>query len=148
MRIDYSYAKGKRGQKLNLKLILGIKYIENLKQGTILFQKDVKEKFQPLYIKQESGNFFYVSRPIKFIENSPTKNKVLFDFLIEGGMREKNELYFISNQELTTDSYNSYKELKKVNYQKLKKYNPEIWKAFNSIEPLEEMKQFKSSEID
>ncbi len=146
IKIDYAFAKGKRGEKLNLKFLLGIKYVENIKQGTIIFQKNEDNIYQPQYIKQESGNFFYVNRPLKFIENSPSKNKVLFNFLIEGGMREKNEIYFISNSSLNGNDFNNYKEPKTIKYQKLKQYDPEIWKAYNAIEPLEEMKQFKSTE--
>src|SRR5690606_38329667 len=40
LRADYQFAKGKRGQKFNVRLLLGIKYIENHKKGIVLFNKD------------------------------------------------------------------------------------------------------------
>ena len=83
IKTDYQYADGKRGQKLNLKLLLGIKFVENVKQGTIIYAKD-ESYYQPKYIKEESGSYFYVNRPIKFIENSKEKRKVGFSFKIEG----------------------------------------------------------------
>ncbi|MCB0469552.1 MAG: carboxypeptidase-like regulatory domain-containing protein, partial [Flavobacteriaceae bacterium] len=42
LRTDYQFAEGKRGQKFNLKLILGIKYIENLRNGKVIFSKNAE----------------------------------------------------------------------------------------------------------
>ena len=38
-RIDYSYYKSRHGSKFNLRLLLGIKYIDNLSEGTYIFEK-------------------------------------------------------------------------------------------------------------
>lgn len=146
LKLDYAYAKGKRGEKVNLKLLLGIKYEENLRRGTIIFKKSSNNLYYPQYIKEEKGNFFYINRSLKFIENSRDRNKVTFDFLIEGGGREKSELFIISTSDLNSSTYNNFKQKKDIKFQKLSQYDPSIWKAYNAIEPLEEMKQFKSSE--
>lgn len=146
LKLDYSFAKGKRGEKVNLKLLLGIKYEENLKRGTIIFNKSDDGTYHPQYIKEEKGNFFYINRSLKFIENSRAKNKVTFEFLIEGRGREKREMYIINTSDLNTSTYNSFKQKEDIKFQKLSQYDPNIWKAYHSIEPLEEMKQFKSSE--
>jgi len=43
-------------------------------------------------------------------------------------------------------TFDAFKEVEDVPYQTLKEYDASIWKSYNSIEPLEEMKHFKSSE--
>ena len=146
IKLNYAFGKGKRGEKFNMRLLLGVKYVENINSGTIIFSKNDQGKYQPQYIKEEVGNFFYVNRPLKFIENSPSKHKVSFNFLVEGGTRDKREAYFISNSALDQTLFNAYAEPKTVPFVKLKQYDPGIWKAYNAIEPLEEMKRFKSIE--
>jgi len=69
IKLEYDYGKGKRGEKFNLKLLLGIKYIENIKKGTIIFQRNADSTYSPKYINQEEGRYFYVNRPIKFISH-------------------------------------------------------------------------------
>ncbi|MFT5215269.1 MAG: hypothetical protein ACI83H_000377 [Glaciecola sp.] len=146
IKLDYDYGKGKRGEKFNLKLLLGIKYEENINKGTIIFQRTADSTYVTKYINQEEGRYFYVNRPIKFIENSRDKNIVSFNFLIEGSARSKQELFIISNTTLNKTDFDAYVELEDVPYQKLNTYDPSIWKSYNAIEPLEEMKRFKSSE--
>ena len=144
IKLDYTFGKGKRGEKFNLKLLLGVKYVENINSGTILFQKNTQDIYVPKYIKEEEGHYFYVNRPIKFIENSSAKNKVGFNFVIEGSAKAKNEVYIISNEDLNMETFNTYTELKEIPYQRLKQYDPSIWKNYNAIEPLEEMKSFNA----
>jgi len=143
VKADYAFANGKRGSKLNLKLILGIKYVENVKNGTIIFKKNSEGKYQPQYVREEYGNYFYVNRPLKFIENGPKKNKVGFNFLIEGDMREKNEILFISESEITTSQFEGFKENEGTPYLSLDRYDPSVWQSHQALEPLEEMKSFK-----
>lgn len=146
IKLDYDFGKGKRGEKFNLKLLLGIKYVENINNGTIIYQKNVDGTYSPKYINQEEGRYFYVNRPLKFIENSKERNKVAFNFVIEGSARFKQELFIMDKTNLDNSKFASFTEPEDVPYQTLKQYDPSIWKAYNAIEPLEEMKRFKSSE--
>ena len=50
LKMDYKYGKGKRGEKLNLKFLLGLKYDEDLTEGTIIYAK-TGHYYQPNYIK-------------------------------------------------------------------------------------------------
>lgn len=145
IKADYKYAKGKRGEKLNLKLLLGIKFVENVKEGTIIFTRD-EDYYQPKYIKEETGSYFYVNRPLKFIENSPSRRKVGFKFLIEGNNRNKSELLIVSQSDLDTQTFDEFSELEKTPYERLKAYDPTIWENYTSLEPLQEMKTFKAKE--
>lgn len=142
-KVDFEFADGKRGEKLNLKLILGVKYIENIRKGTIIFQKDTLNTYQPQYIKYEEGRYFYVSRPLTFIENSSKKNKTSFDFTIEGNMMTKQELLLNQSTKITLDVFDKLAEEKTVPYLKLNKYDSKIWGQDQTLEPLTEMKEFK-----
>lgn len=144
-KLDFQYTKNRHGEKLNLKLILGIKYVENLHNGIVIYEKDSNNKYQPKYLKQDEGKYFYVSRDFKLIENSWTKNKVSFSFKIEGDIRNKKELLFITNEKISLNDYNNIKEDKVVPYQLLSKFDATIWQNEETIEPLEEMKQFNKS---
>lgn len=146
LRIEYRFAKGKRGEKLNLRLLFGVKYLENYRKGIILFDKLEEHNYIPKYVFQENGRYVYLHRPLKFIENSRERNKVAFDFLLEGTIRDKHELLIMDTEELTISTFESVSEEKNVDYQYLNEYNPEIWKDYNAIEPVEEMKLFKSVE--
>lgn len=146
IKLDYKYAKGKRGQKVNLKLLLGVKYVENIRIGTILYKKNTDNYYQPYYISEKMGSFFYVNRPLKLIENSREKNKIGLNFKIEGVGTYKNEIYIIQNSIIDDAKYNSINIKEEIPYQELKAYNPTIWAKYNALEPLEEMKKFKSLE--
>jgi len=145
-KVDFEFAEGKRGNKLNLKFLLGVKYIENIRKGSVIYQKNIQNKYQPQYIKFEEGRYFYVSRPLKFIENSPERNKTSFDFTIEGNIMTKQELLVTSNTKITIDQFKKQAEEKTVPFIKLNKYDASVWDAEQTLEPLQEMKQFNKTE--
>src|SRR5690606_16531798 len=90
LKIDYAFAEGKTGEKLNLKLLLGVKYIENINKGSVIFRKnDEINTYYPYYINKEISRYVYAHRPFKFIENGGDKDKVKFDFMLEGNVVEK-----------------------------------------------------------
>ncbi|PWH81513.1 hypothetical protein DIS18_14625 [Algibacter marinivivus] len=143
-RVDYKYYKNRHGEKLNLRLILGIKYIENICSGTFLFEKDSSNIYHPKYLKRTTGSYFYVNRDVKFIENSKARNKVSFSFKIEGDNRNKEELLFTANNKLSLADFESIKQKKVVPYKQLSKFEKTIWDNEQIIEPSSEMKTFQS----
>lgn len=147
VRVDYKFAEGKKGESINLKLLLGVKYAENVNTGTAIYKKNsTTNYYYPYYINQEIGRYAYVHRPLKFIENGGDKDKVAFDFKLDGNIIEKTEMLNFANEAISQDIYNQLSENKTVDFIKLKQYDPSIWKDYNAIEPLEEMKQFKVKE--
>ena len=145
-RVDYGYYKKRRGQTFNLRLLLGVKYIENVSEGTMIFEKDSSNLYHPKYIKHVYGSYFYVSRPLKFIENSSKRNKVAFDFTIEGDNRTKDELLITKHNRLTSLNFEKIKQVEKVPFIKLNKYEKTIWDSEGVLEPSLEMKAFESLE--
>ncbi len=145
LKLDYSFAEGKVGEKLNLKLLLGVKYVENVNKGTVIYKKNMEtNSYYPYYINHESGQYVYAHRPFKFIENNDdSKNKVAFDATIEGSIVEKYELMCLDHKEVEASSIDAITEAKTVEFIQLKQYDPSIWNNYTIMEPLEELKKFK-----
>lgn len=146
LKLDYRYAKGKRGEKVNLRLILGIKYIENVSQGTIIYRKNEQDFYVPRYIKSESGEYFYLHRPLKFIENSSKRNKTAFDFKIEGNTLSREELLFSDISHISAIDFESILEQETVTFEDLRKYNATIWTGQETLAPSTELKSFDAEE--
>jgi hypothetical protein len=87
-----------------------------------------------------------VSRPLKFIENSPEKNKTSFDFTIEGNIMTKQELLLTANTKISLDDFKTVTEEKTVPYVKLNTYDATIWQDNQTLEPSTEMKTFKGED--
>ncbi|MEW4922532.1 carboxypeptidase-like regulatory domain-containing protein [Algibacter sp. 2305UL17-15] len=145
-RIDYNYYKNRHGEKVNLKFILGVKYISNVSEGTVIFQKDSSSTYHPKYIKCTTGSYFYVSRPLKFIENSKNRSKVSFDFKIEGDNRNKQELLITAHNKLTFLDFQAERQKEKIPITILTKYEKSVWDSEAVLEPSLEMKAFESEE--
>ncbi|WP_171946629.1 carboxypeptidase-like regulatory domain-containing protein [Flaviramulus basaltis] len=145
-RVDYTYYKNRHGEKINLKLILGVKYIANVSEGLLLFEKNNGNKYQPKYLKQITGSYFYVNRDLKFIENSSDKNKIGFSFKIEGDNRNKEELLFTENSKLTLEDFTAIKQSDVVTFKVLNKFEKTTWENEETLEPSQEMKAFKVEE--
>jgi hypothetical protein len=143
LRADYKFYKNRVGEKFNLRLLLGVKYVEKNKKGIVVYQKDEDGYYYPSYINEQIDRYFYINRPIKFIENKNRRNKVAFTFKIEGTFKEKSELLIRSRKDLNTEEYKAYSELKKIEYITPKTYDASIWQDYNVLEPLNEMKSFK-----
>lgn len=144
VRADYNLAKGKKLGGINLKLLLGVKASENVSKGTVIFKpRPSGTGYYLQYASTETGQYFYLNRPLKFIELTDDDKDVLaLDIKVEGDMSEKKEFLNISQTEISQNTLDSTKE-EEFEYIRLKKYDPKIWKDYTAIEPLEEMKQFK-----
>ncbi|WP_165200557.1 carboxypeptidase-like regulatory domain-containing protein [Muriicola soli] len=145
LKADYAFSEGKEGKKFNMKLLLGVKFVENKNEGTILYKQNPGGTYHPYYIKRDFGNYVYLSRPLKFIENSEEREKVIFDFTFEGEGREKKELLILSSGPLDMMEFTKLEEPKTIPYTLLEQYEASVWENSQIIEPLEEMKNFKVS---
>ena len=145
VRADFTLAEGKTVKEFNMKLLLGVKSAENVSKGTLIFNRNESGAGYYLrYASREKGFSFYVNRPLKFIELSDDEKDVLaFDIKLEGTSSNKREVLNISRTEITNIAFSEVieKNFKPIN---LKKYDSSLWKGITTIEPLEEMKQFKS----
>ncbi|WP_223035073.1 carboxypeptidase-like regulatory domain-containing protein [Hanstruepera marina] len=146
IRADYKFYEGRVGEKLNLRLILGIKYVEQNKSGSISYKKRDNGLYYPYYISEQVDRYFYVNRPIKFIDNDNSNNKVAFNFKIEGVFKERSEMLTMEIDDIISSDYQNAVQTKAIEFQNIKKYDPSIWSDYNVLEPLEDMKNFKVEE--
>ncbi|MGK0413144.1 MAG: hypothetical protein ACJA1B_001346 [Polaribacter sp.] len=102
-KIEYEFADGKRGQNLNLKWLLGIKVSEDINKVTLLYEKNKENEVYVSYYKETRGTYAYVHRPIKFKENSATKNKVKFDITIELDTKEITEVLVLDSYKIEAE---------------------------------------------
>lgn len=144
LRTDYILDEGEKLNNFNMKLLLGIKVSENVSKGTIIYKKRAEDdNYYMQYAVTESGNYFYLNRPLKLIELAKGEKDVLaLDFKIEANTRNKTEFLNISRSETTAAAIAKIKE-EDFKYINIKSYDPKIWKDYNAIEPLQEMKQFR-----
>jgi hypothetical protein len=146
LRTDYILDEGQKAGGFNMKFLLGIKVAENISKGTITFKKKAEDdSYYMQYAAIERGNYFYLNRPLKFIELTSSEKDVLaLDLKIEGNARTKTEFLNMSRTETTVAAIEKIKE-QDFKFINIKSYDPKIWKDYNAIEPLQEMKQFKAT---
>lgn len=97
-KVNYQFAEGKKGESLNLKLLLGFKYSENKQTGTLIYQKNKNNEYYLAYSKETVGRYTYTNRPFKFIENSAERHKIKFSVKLEFNMNEITEVFFSNYQ--------------------------------------------------
>lgn len=143
VKANYALAKGKTLSGINLKLLLGIKFKSNVSSGTLIYKENpITNKYFLQYASQQEGQYFYLNRPLKFIEITEKDGDVLaLDIKAEGQVINKFEYLNIEQKEISSSAFEQLKETD-FKYQLLKKYDPKIYKEFTTIEPAEEMKQF------
>lgn len=147
VKASYKLAKGKTLGGINLKWVLGIKVFENVSSGTLIYKEnhDTK-KYYLQYANIEEGQYFYLNRPLKFIELTDEEKDILaLDIKAEGDILDKMEYLNLGQKELTVSEFEKLNE-PDFKYIKLNKYDPKIWKEFTTLEPIQEMKQFSISE--
>lgn len=113
-KIDVGFADGKRGQHLNLKLLLGVKFEENKHHFTIHYEHFENDNMITSYVKEEKSSYVYMNRPFKFVENSKEKNKIKFSLKVEAQNAESFEILFQNSVFKTKDDL----KLKEKNSQK------------------------------
>lgn len=147
LKVTYSLEEGKKVSGFNMKFLLGVKSSENVSSGTIIFRKNpIEDNYYIHYFSQETGQYIYVNRPLKFIElTNDDREVVAFDLKVETNIRDKVEFLNINRAEFSSDEIEKMKEVD-FKFIHLNAYDPKIWEDYISIEPLTEMKQFKSTE--
>ncbi len=142
VRTDYSYAEGRQGQKVNLKFLLGVRFAENLHRGSLFFRKNEAMQYVPHYAKRETGQYVYVKRPFKFIENSEERNKLKCEFLVEMNVVEKDEMIILEDRAISKETFLAIQEEEKFEVETLQRYDPTIWQEYQVLSPVDEMKTF------
>ncbi|GGG99191.1 hypothetical protein GCM10011416_16870 [Polaribacter pacificus] len=137
-KVTYSYAKGKRGEHMNLKLVLGVKYSENTRNGTIRYQRDNNDVYRIHYAKEEQGRYFYVNRSFKFIEYSSDKNKIKFGVKLEGNIYSTTEMVVTKTAATNPDAIKMVQKRKLLPFLSIIDYHMSSWKNGVLLKPFSE----------
>ncbi|RTY74588.1 carboxypeptidase-like regulatory domain-containing protein [Flavobacterium sp. LS1R10] len=147
LRAEYQLDEGENLHNVNLKWLFGIKVAQNNNKGILMFRKKSENKNYYLhYASEENGNYFYINRPLKFIEITKEDKDILsLDIKYEGNSTTKTEFLNLSHS-LVTDTDVTKVVENEFNIVSLKSYDPKIWKGYHAIEPVAELKRFKVKE--
>jgi len=145
IKLDFKMLPNKKLEGKSMKW-LGFAYKIYDWNGTLEFYKNDLGKYVPKYINQSKKIYSYMSIPLKFIENTKNKNKLKFKLknTFETLMQVQSEILFLNTQPLSKTEYKKIKMKKEFPLDKLKKYNPEIWKKYNLLAPTESLLEFKA----
>jgi len=144
IKLDFNMLPDKKIEGVNLKWI-GLKFKIYDWKGSIEFYQNENGKYVPKYFKQSKKMYNYSKIPLKFIENTKEKNKLKFKLKskFETVLTQKSEMIFLKNEPLSNSEFKKMKLKKEFPLEKLKKYNPEIWKDYHIIAPTQKLLDYQ-----
>lgn len=144
LKMHYELAEKKVAEKANYKFLLGIKYVQDVNSGVIIYQK-TGDKYFPKYVQNYTNNYIYFGRSFSFKENAPRRNSIdiKLDFTIETQVDTRSELLIVDSRPITADTYNAAPKSQKATVEVIQKYDPALWESYNIIAPNEAIKGFE-----
>lgn len=145
LKANYRLAEGSKGDKANLKLLLGIKTEELDREILVIFGKHPQGGYHLQYLKANTEQYFYLNRSFSFTENNQSrKNRIKFkiDILAEGINKNENEYLFIDTKQISLQEFQNVSQETKAPIQIIEKYDPEIWKPYTILSPDQAIKDF------
>lgn len=146
LKVKYKIADGRQGKKVNLKLLLGIKFEELSKEVMVIFNKNSDGFYIPKYIKTNTQNYAFFNRSLTFIENASRKERIKLKLNIfsESIASEENEFLIIDSESISETEFSNFKPQEKAVIESINKYNPAIWTEYNIISPNQAIKDFEN----
>lgn len=146
VKMQYNLVDGKTSNKLNLKLILGVKIVEDRLKVNTTFAKNEKGQYAVNFVKEQKNNYMYMNRPMKLTKNKVDKNEedkmLKIDILAEIDQQSTEELFIINNESLSGAQFGTVTETEKYDINYISKYDPAIWKDYNILTPVEAIKNY------
>ncbi|SFT04209.1 CarboxypepD_reg-like domain-containing protein [Zhouia amylolytica] len=147
IRVDYQNVKPLKTFKL-----FGVSFNHYLNKGTLLYEKNTRNKYALKYAEEKEGQLVGFKRPVKIIEKNKNvkgrrkQNEVAsdVDFIVRN--TDKVEMIVFENTPINKSVFTDFKEKPNVKPHYLSKYDPEFWQGYNIIEPNKAIKTFKSLE--
>ncbi|WP_435414831.1 carboxypeptidase-like regulatory domain-containing protein [Polaribacter aestuariivivens] len=130
-KIAYQFADGKRGDHINLRFLLGVKFSENKNEVTLFYETNEFGKIYPSYCYETKTSYAYVNRPIKFIENTEEKEKVKFNIKVEVNVSETTEVLLNEPLKINSSDIKPFKKedfKKRTTYMSKEEYENSSWK--------------------
>lgn len=146
MRLEYEMMEGEKLEGVNLKLLLGIKYREDRIRVTSEYRKNADGKYYLKFGRKQSGTYAYISRPLKFIKNredrSESRQVFKLDFTFEIDNLSTSEIYVAESNAITPEAFAGFEEPENFIPLETETYDPSVWKGYNVIAPIEEMRVY------
>ena len=145
IRADYEYAQNKLGKDFK---IFGLGYSETNFSGSICFEKDT-DKYNLKYFSFQNTKKISVERQIalqkmkkRLLINKKLKEiKIGVDMLME--INEAIELLVIDQVEISDIVFDNFIDKKHVDVDYVNKFDKNLWRNHNIIEPTQKMKEYK-----
>lgn len=147
LKAEYQLAEGKKGKKMNLKMLLGVKFEELNKKGLVIFSKNEEETYSLKYAKTETEQYYYFNRSFTFIENNKSRKdrmKLKLDILAEGVANNETEFLVIETTPISVPVFTSFSQKEEVPVQIIEKFDPQIWTPYTIITPTQAIKDFEN----
>lgn len=113
MYLKYGFAENRNGQKVNLKLLLGVKFSNPVNNEEITFAKHDSGVYYPVTISEHTWSQMYAHRPFQF-KNLSNKDRSKFDF--------KCDAYILTYESLHISEVTVREQLKGQQLTGVKKY--------------------------
>lgn len=147
VKLDYNLVDGENEHKINLKLVLGVKVIEDRTKVSATFAKNAEGQYAANFIKKSSCTYAFLDRSLKFTKNKVNKDEeermLKIGIMVELDQIKTTELFVIARNPITAADFNDLKEKENYNINYIAKYDPSIWKDYNVLAPVDAIKNYK-----
>ncbi|WP_224484831.1 carboxypeptidase-like regulatory domain-containing protein [Robertkochia aurantiaca] len=146
MRLEYEMLEGEKMQNVNLKFLLGIKYREDRIRVISEFRKNEAGKYYLKFGRRSSGEYAYISRPLKFIKNrtnrSDDRQVFKMDFTFELDNYSTSEIYIAGNNDMNESDFRAFETQENFEPIETEVYDATLWEGYNIIAPIEDIKNY------
>lgn len=144
LKANYQLAEGEHGAKFKMKFLLGVAFEEKKKSGSIIYEKNDRDKYVPKYIQVAGLRYGYFERFFVLKENAKRRDrmKLKFKVTLEFNNGYNNEWLFLEAKPIPTAKYISFEENEGIPIEQISKYNPEIWQDYNILAPTEAIREY------
>ncbi len=147
VKLDYNLVDGKKAESINLKLLLGVKVVEDRVKVSALYTKNEEGLYSVNFVKREKRSYIYAHRSLKLTKNKEDededKKMLKMDVLIEIDTHATNELFIIDKESISNAMYEGFREEERYDINYLSKYDPSVWKDYNALAPVDAIRNYK-----
>ena len=129
--------------------MLGVSYLEDLKEVIVQFKKGFNGKYSTEYLEFNSGfkggfeRPFVITEKNKVVRGRNKQNYLKMDLDIATRQYQKYQLVIFETTPISQKTFDAIKEEPKVLPVNLTEYDPNFWEGYSIIEPNKAIKAFK-----
>ena len=129
--------------------MLGVSYLEDLKEVIVQFKKGLNGKYSAEYLEFISGFKGDFERPLviteknKVVKGRNKQNQLKMDLDIATRQYQKYQLVVYETKPISQEVFDAFKEEPSILPVNLIEYDPDFWEGYSIIEPNKAIKAFK-----